>query len=114
MPYQLELNEVTPHTTYSDYRVKTLLYNNLTKTSMLKQYSIVTKGLSRLAVRPIVQQNDSGIQVDLERALHSSDTRSFYYDVGVITSKYYKSITRLRADVKTDVESKGTVVVGQY
>jgi hypothetical protein len=31
MPYQFELNEVTPYTTHSDYRVEILLHDNSTK-----------------------------------------------------------------------------------
>jgi hypothetical protein len=100
MPYQLELNKVASYTTYSNYYIKPLLHNNSMEASMLEWCGIVTRDLSCLSVRPVVKHNNSGIQVDLEGALHSSDARSFYYDVGVVTS-----------DVKTNVKSKCTVGV---
>ena len=61
MPFQLELNEVTPLTTHSNYSVETLLDEDFTTTFILEQHSIFTKDLTRFSEQPIVEHNDAGI-----------------------------------------------------
>src|SRR6266480_3060237 len=46
MPYQLELNEVSPFTTHSKYSVELRLYDDLAKAFMLKRHSVFTVDLS--------------------------------------------------------------------
>ena len=55
MPFQFELNEVSPLTTHSNYSIKTVLRDNSIKTFVLERCGIVTRGLSRLTVRPVVK-----------------------------------------------------------
>jgi hypothetical protein len=61
MPFQLELNEVTPLTTHSYYSVVTLLDEDFTTTFILERRGIFTKDLTRFSERPIVEYNDAGI-----------------------------------------------------
>jgi hypothetical protein len=61
MPFQLELNEVTPLTTHSNYSVETLLDEDFMTAFILKRRGIFTKDLTRFSERPVVEHNDAGI-----------------------------------------------------
>jgi hypothetical protein len=61
MPFQLELNEVTPLTTHSNYSVETLLDEDFTTAFILERSGIFTKDLTRFSKRPVVEHNDAGI-----------------------------------------------------
>lgn len=61
MPFQLELNEVTPLTTHSNYGVELLLYEDFPNTFMLERRGIFTRDLSGATVRSVEEQINAGI-----------------------------------------------------
>jgi hypothetical protein len=61
MPFQFELNKVTPYTTHSYYSVKLILDNDSTGTAPLEWHGIFAGDLGCLAIQPVVEHNDAGI-----------------------------------------------------
>jgi hypothetical protein len=61
MPFQFELNKVTPLTTHSNYYVKTLLNKDFLNIFMLKRRGIFTRDLSGATIQPVEEHNNTSI-----------------------------------------------------
>jgi hypothetical protein len=62
IPFQFELNEITPLTTHSNYCIETFLYKDFTLVAFtLERRGIFTKDLSRVSERSVVKYNEAGI-----------------------------------------------------
>ena len=61
MPFQFELNKVSPLTTHSNYGVEAFLHKNFPNAFILERHGILTKDLTRATMRPVVEHNDAGI-----------------------------------------------------
>lgn len=86
MPKQLESKDILHFAAHPQNIVQILLNDYLTNAPMLKWRSIVTKNLSCLAMRPVVEHDDIGVRLDFKRALDLGNVEALDKEVRISTT----------------------------